>query len=638
MSALARRGAHQVRITGFLAIATGAWVLACWALERPDLAGLVPGMPPVLPGAAFWMILTGAALPLAGKTPAQERVTAALALVGLGIGLAHLVLDFMPWAAELPLTNGVTGLSMALLSLGLLLRDRSWRRDLDPMGMLAVAAMVVPYYALMGYSLQLTALYRPVRGHEQALPTAIVLILVAVGLLVSRPERAWIAQWNSDSLSGTLVRRQIPVALIAPVVLGVLALAGEGARLYSRELTIGFFLILSGLVGIAHIVMTARSLNDLETARAAAIRDLRGSESMFRGLMEGASDAILVLDELGRITFKNRQSASLFGYESGELIGMPIERLVPERFRSSHGSRIASYMRSPERRTLENVPELHALRQDGSEFPAEISLSPVETVEGSFVMVLIRDLTDRRQASEAMALARALERADALKDEFLNIVSHELRTPISVLSGTISLLEYEMDGPLSAPQRRDVARMRESTDHLLLLVNDLLDMSMIHAGKLTILPRPMHVGDLIEGAVEIVQPLARERGIAILTDLAPDLPVLNADGQRIRQVIINLITNALKYSPTGSTVGIRVVLGDSGLRCEITDQGPGIAAEDHGRIFEKFTRIHADAAVDGAGLGLYICQALVAAHDGDIGVVSDGNAGSTFWFTLPHTR
>lgn len=481
--------------------------------------------------------------------------------------------------------------------------------------------------------------------------------------------------WHKGSTGGALLRRQAPAALLIPLAVGLLVLAAERIHDIPDGLLIACFVMLSFLAGGSFAFWSARTLDELEEARLSAVKDLVASEAMFRGLMAGASDAILVIDAQGRITFKNRQVGVLFGYEPHELIGEPLECLIPERFRSSHADYQAAYLQAPRRLGIRRKMDFLARRKDGSEFPADISLSPVETVEGRFVMVLVRDLTEHYEAAEAIAelnaqlqrhneaieaeiVARthelahqnklvqslqqekieALERADALKDVFLNVISHELRTPLAVLSGTISLLEYEVDGPLSSAQRQDVARLRESTDHLLALVNDLLDMGMIHAGKLTIVPKPLPVVELIQGAIDFVQPLASERRITIETELAPELPVIAADMQRIRQVLINLMSNALKYSPPESTVSIRVRPDEAGLRCEVADQGAGVPLEQQRRIFEKFTRIDHDAHPDGAGLGLYICHALVSAHRGEIGITSDGETGSTFWFTLPKTR
>lgn len=476
----------------------------------------------------------------------------------------------------------------------------------------------------------------------------------------------WKALWRKGTLGGDLLRRQVPAVLFAPPLLWALAYAGERAHLFPEALTLGVVVSLSAVAGLMHTFWTAASLDSLERARTTAVRDLQASEAMFRGLMEGASDAILVTDEAGRIAFKNRQAATLFGYEHSELLGQNLDRLIPERYRSAHAGHLAAYMRAPARLDLDRGADLYGLRKDGQEFPAEISLSPVETVEGRHVMVLVRDLTERRRAAADIAalnarlqrrneaieaeiaartreLARvqaervaALERADALKDEFLNIVSHELRTPISVLSGTISLFEVELDGPLSDAQRRDVRRLRESTDHLLMLVTDLLDMSMIHAGKLTLVPKRLHPGELMAAAIDFVQPLATERHITVRTEVPSDLPTIEADAQRLRQVLINLLSNALKFSPPESTVSLRALADETALRLEVVDEGPGIPPQDQERIFEKFSRVTTEP--DGAGLGLYICRALVAAHRGDIGVTSDGRAGSTFWVRLPRAR
>lgn len=231
----------------------------------------------------------------------------------------------------------------------------------------------------------------------------------------------------------------------------------------------------------------------------------------------------------------------------------------------------------------------------------------------------------------------ALQETERLKDQFLGILSHELRTPINAISGFGSILQDGLAGALTDQQHEYLGKMLAGADALLLLVNDLLDMSRIRAGRFELRPEQMDFADAVHHVNGALAPLAERKRHALNTELSSDLPCLMADRQRIEQVLTNLVGNAIKYTPEGGHITVRARRDDDAVRCEVSDDGPGIAPQDLSRLFVPFMQLDMSdtRSAGGTGLGLSICKALVEAHGGRIGVESRPGSGSTFWFCLP---
>jgi PAS domain S-box-containing protein len=259
------------------------------------------------------------------------------------------------------------------------------------------------------------------------------------------------------------------------------------------------------------------------------------------------------------------------------------------------------------------------------------------------VGVTFENVTPRRAAEQMrMRLAEALEEQnqqlkelDRVKSLLLNQVSHELRTPLTSLMGYAELLEDHVGGTLTDEQTKFVKQIERSTLRLQRLVDDLLDFARIEAGTFRL---NLEDHDMVAKVEEITESLAlqaQEAGLQVLTELPKEPVPLRMDPVRVGQVLINLLTNAIKFTPRGGRVAVRVCpLGDT-VRCEVADNGPGIAPEDHAKLFVRFSQLAAGARQGGTGLGLSICKALVDAHGGRIGVESHAGDGATFWFELP---
>ncbi len=242
-----------------------------------------------------------------------------------------------------------------------------------------------------------------------------------------------------------------------------------------------------------------------------------------------------------------------------------------------------------------------------------------------------------RQNAKLREQAAELSMAVRYKDEFLSIVSHELKTPITAITGFAELLCEELSGHLTTPQKGYVAQISAGADRLLALVNDLLDMGRIQAGRFAIYPAPMDLAGVVEDAIAHLAALSRQRHQKLTVMLADGLPELTADAERVRQVMLNLLSNAIKFTPERGRIEVHVRRERSAVRLEVRDTGPGIPKGLQPRIFERFTQIDTSATrlVGGTGLGLSISKAIVEGHGGAIGVESAPGEGSTFWFTLP---
>ena len=368
---------------------------------------------------------------------------------------------------------------------------------------------------------------------------------------------------------------------------------------------------------------------DIAMERVALAEASRKSAERFKSLLESAPDAMVIVDDAGKIALANRQAQVLFGRSTFELDGKPVSHLIPE----LNDLRAAFAQAAPTR-----PAEVVARRSDGTAVAVEISLSPIEGDGGPLVSAAIRDITERKQREHELDLALVqAQEASLLKSTFLANMSHEIRTPMNGVMGMVGLL---LDTELSDDQRDYIETMAGSAEALLNIIGDILDISKIESGKLLLENEPFDLRSSVEAALVPLALRASTEGLNLRTTFDPALPtVVRGDRLRLRQVISNLVTNAIKFTDAGAvTVDVRPEPVGA-IRIEVADTGIGITDEQQATLFESFAQGDASTTrrYGGSGLGLAICRQLVELMGGEISVASTPGRGSRFWFTIPMT-
>jgi PAS domain S-box-containing protein len=389
-----------------------------------------------------------------------------------------------------------------------------------------------------------------------------------------------------------------------------------------------------------------RSLLQEVMERKQAEHDLGESEERFRAICDAANDGIVMLDQSGRVTFWNAAAQAMFGYTAQEMEGREALEVLA---RPADARRLAGTLRrtAAEGKSL----EFSALRKDGVEMAVELSVSAL-TIGGRWhALALARDVTDRKRYQRALEEARhAAETASQLKTDFLSMVSHELRTPLTSVVGFAKIISKRLDQAVfphvdspDARTPRAVSQVRENLtvivsegERLTNLINNVLDLAKLEAGQFEWRMEPVAVGQVIRQSLAATEVLFHDKGLRLVVDMEEDLPPVLADETRLIQVLINLLSNAAKFTEQGSVACAAHSNGQEIVVC-VRDTGCGVSEEDCEDIFDRFRQL-GDTLTGkpvGTGLGLPICREIVEHHGGRIWVESEPGKGSAFRFTLP---
>jgi PAS domain S-box-containing protein len=363
--------------------------------------------------------------------------------------------------------------------------------------------------------------------------------------------------------------------------------------------------------------------------------ELRRDNEILHGIFKISSEAIIVADAETRILMFNPGAEAVFGFDAADVMGQPIDRLIPERFRKGHARQFHGFAAGPvESKVMHGRRPIMALRRNGEEFPAEASISRHQTPEGPVFTAIVRDISDHRRVEAALAeAANAAEAANVAKSAFLATMSHEIRTP---LNGVLGMAQAMALDELPPVQRERLEVIRQSGEALLAILNDILDLSKIEAGKLELEEIAFDLDELLLGAQATFTALANKKGVSFSLNTEAAHGTYRGDPTRLRQIVYNLISNALKFTEAGE-VKVTAAYADGFLRLAVADTGIGMTPEVVSNLFNAF--IQADATTTrrfgGTGLGLAITQKLAGMMGGSIDVRSTPGKGSVFELTLP---
>lgn len=357
------------------------------------------------------------------------------------------------------------------------------------------------------------------------------------------------------------------------------------------------------------------------------VTEKKQAEERFRLVVESAPNAIVLVNREGKITLVNSATEKLFGYSSEELTGKTLEMLAPGRFKEIHPHLRDKFNAMPKVRSMGAGRDLFAMRKDGSEFPVEIGLSPLDSIEGNLVMASIIDMTERK-----------IQEAHRLKSDFLANMSHELRTPLNAVLGFSELMIDKKVGDLNAKQLEYLNDIHASGSHLLRLINNVLDLSKIEAGKTDLRPESFGMVEVIEGVTKVLRPLADKKHVQIEQSLSAEIDIVRIDKNKFRQILYNLLSNAIKFSLDNGIVRIETApQGSTEFILKVSDSGIGISQENLKKLFIPFVQLDSGLARqhEGSGLGLALTRNIVILHRGEIKVESTLGTGSTFSVILP---
>ena len=402
--------------------------------------------------------------------------------------------------------------------------------------------------------------------------------------------------------------------------------------------------VLTVLILVAMAGWRYHSVLDLNRNLRKSIGERKGAEAKYEAILRISADAIISIDEHQTIKLFNQGAEAIFSYNADEVLGKNLDMLLPLRFREAHRSQITDFIGSAnDSDAMRGRRDLYGLHRDGTEFPAEGYATKLIRGGEQIFTVTLSDISERRKAENAVRKAKEeAEASNRAKSEFLATMSHELRTPLNAIIGFSEVIKDEMIGPIDNSTYLGYANdINESGQHLLDLINDILDLSKVEAGMAELHEDGINVAEVIQSVLQLVRQRAQNHGL-VLTLVSPDnLPLLYADKRKLKQILVNLLTNAIKFTATGGNVTLTICCSsDTGYMFQVADTGIGIAPEDIPKALSQFGQIDGDLnrKYQGTGLGLPLTKALIEMHGGRLDLQSQVDVGTTISVHFPATR
>ncbi|WP_421781121.1 PAS domain-containing sensor histidine kinase [Kiloniella litopenaei] len=385
-------------------------------------------------------------------------------------------------------------------------------------------------------------------------------------------------------------------------------------------------------------------VRDIST-RVSISRELASSQQLMGSIVAGVGDAIIATDQKGYLTLFNRGAEDTFGYRADDILGEHLDILIPEEHRGDHSTYMVDFDAGAiDTRGMGTRGAISGLRQNGEVFPAEATIIKIGEGEQQTFAAVVRDVSERIKVQNQLREAKDMaEIASQMKSSFLANMSHELRTPLNAIIGFSEFITEEHLGPIAHPKYREyIGDILDSGKHLLTIVNDILDLSRIEAGEIQLNESVVCVRQSILSAYRFVKRQAKVKNITLDANLSDDLPYLFADERLVKQIIINLATNAVKFTPDGGAVKaeVRRVDGDSGIAIVISDTGIGIPKDDIARVIKPFEQCESSytKTIEGTGLGLSLARSLMHLHGGELSIESELGHGTSVVLTFPVDR
>lgn len=356
--------------------------------------------------------------------------------------------------------------------------------------------------------------------------------------------------------------------------------------------------------------------------------ELKQKLAIDEAIISSVGDGLIITDKEAKILLMNPAAAKMLGHDAKSVVGRDLIDTVPAA--DKNGSIIEREKRPiltvlANGQSFTNHTANYYIRSDKSKFPAAITTSPIilnKEIIGS--IIIFRDVTHEKEV-------------DRMKTEFISLASHQLRTPLSAIRWFLEMLLNGDAGKLTEEQNKFLKNINDSTIRMITLVNDLLNISRIESGRIIVEPKPTHIGRLIDEVLDEVKLKYQSKNQKIIVSYHPDLPEINVDPNLIRAVYMNLLNNAIKYSPDGSEITIIISKKGSEIISQISDNGYGIPKKEEHRIFEKFFRGSniIKKTPEGTGLGLYLVKSIIESSNGKIWFETEEGRGTTFWFSIP---
>lgn len=359
------------------------------------------------------------------------------------------------------------------------------------------------------------------------------------------------------------------------------------------------------------------------------LEDIKTKESDFIKLINVIPDAIVIVDSKGKIKHVNSKVEEIFGYSAGELLEKEVEILMPVRTRNKHVKHRENYSIKPVTRPMGSGLELFGRRKDGSEFPVDIMLSPIETTSGKLIISVIRDITDLKKIEQdAKRRARQLE-------DLVSALTHDLKTPLIAAETSYKHLSEGYFGNLTKEQSEILKLLIQSNAGALRLVNNLLSVFKYESKSYKLLLEPVEISGLIDRATKIIKPLLEEKKIGLKISTTSFKFI--CDPFELERVIVNLLTNSIKFTPSGRHIEIKALKNENGtVLISVDDTGKGIPKEELPNIFERFWQSkRTNSSFNSTGLGLYLSRQIVEAHGGKILAESGPGKGTKITLEIP---